>query len=437
MIEFIIFEGTNNSKAFKLSSPMTETELAKIMPFTYSITTYTFPNDLGDKIYSQPVGLFKGTIMNYKFIMRIKNLKATNWWEFRTRWNHKILSVQISGIKGEEWHQNAVNNLLESIKNKFLDGRIHEKTVSACTAFLNLANSKNVEFLTDALFLTAASLIQPIGYEMFHVSYTAYLRRLGIPHSAVSTNINISNRDFIIEIRTNKLEPNNLMPLLSDLIITIENRSDIEIISLVDFKQFLIQNLGGFYEWYNDIKIIKLAALLKIENLTLQQINVKMKEPKSSIKNKINYSRCFISYSSIDSDFARKLHDDLIKNGIQCWFAEKEMLPGKKTYEQVEEALNDSDKVILVLSHSSMKSEWVKTEIANTRSREIMEKCNLLVPVSIIPFNELEKWKNLDSDIGKDSAKEIREYFIPDFTKWKDYRIYNENFQRLLLALEI
>ena len=40
-----------------------------------------------------------------------------------------------------------------------------------------------------------------------------------------------------------------------------------------------------------------------------------------------------------------------------------------------------------------------------------------------------------DADTGKDSAREIREYFIPDFNNWRDYNSYAVGFQRLLQDL--
>jgi hypothetical protein len=33
---------------------------------------------------------------------------------------------------------------------------------------------------------------------------------------------------------------------------------------------------------------------------------------------------------------------------------------------------------------------------------------------------------------GKDSAREIREYFIPDFSEWKEHDKYKKAFERLL-----
>jgi hypothetical protein len=46
------------------------------------------------------------------------------------------------------------------------------------------------------------------------------------------------------------------------------------------------------------------------------------------------------------------------------------------------------------------------------------------------------EWKAFDADSGKDSAREIREYFIPDFSNWKDHDSYQQAFQRLLRDLK-
>jgi hypothetical protein len=41
-------------------------------------------------------------------------------------------------------------------------------------------------------------------------------------------------------------------------------------------------------------------------------------------------------------------------------------------------------------------------------------------------FESLREWACFDADSGKDSAREIREYFIPDFSDRKNY----DNYQR-------
>lgn len=38
---------------------------------------------------------------------------------------------------------------------------------------------------------------------------------------------------------------------------------------------------------------------------------------------------------------------------------------------------------------------------------------------------------------GKDSAREIREYFIPDFSNWKTHEAYQPAFERLLRDLKL
>jgi len=83
-----------------------------------------------------------------------------------------------------------------------------------------------------------------------------------------------------------------------------------------------------------------------------------------------------------------------------------------------------------------MDSEWVKTEIAHARQKELNAKRRVLFPISLVPFEEIKAWKNFDADTGKDSAKEIREYFIPDFTEWKQHDSYSKAFERLLRDLK-
>ena len=48
----------------------------------------------------------------------------------------------------------------------------------------------------------------------------------------------------------------------------------------------------------------------------------------------------------------------------------------------------------------------------------------------------LRDWECFDADTGKDSAHEIREYFIPDFSNWKDHDSYQVAFDRLLKDLK-
>jgi len=53
----------------------------------------------------------------------------------------------------------------------------------------------------------------------------------------------------------------------------------------------------------------------------------------------------------------------------------------------------------------------------------------------VAPFTAIREWECFDADTGKDSAREIREYYIPDFSNWKDDGSYLKAFERLLKDL--
>jgi hypothetical protein len=83
-----------------------------------------------------------------------------------------------------------------------------------------------------------------------------------------------------------------------------------------------------------------------------------------------------------------------------------------------------------------MKSDWVETEISKARKRELREHRRMLFPVRLVDIEKLRDWERFDADIGKDSAREIREYFIPDFSNWKNHDSYQNSFGRLLQDLK-
>jgi hypothetical protein len=60
----------------------------------------------------------------------------------------------------------------------------------------------------------------------------------------------------------------------------------------------------------------------------------------------------------------------------------------------------------------------------------------MLFPISLVPFEHIRGWKQFDADTGIDSAREIREYFIPDFSNWKDSNSYNRALARLIRDLK-
>src|ERR1700722_984790 len=157
---------------------------------------------------------------------------------------------------------------------------------------------------------------------------------------------------------------------------------------------------------------------------------------RSFVTNPIQFYSCFISYSTKDQAFADRLYADLQNKGVRCWFAPHDIQGGRKIHEQIDEAIRLHDKLLLILSSHSMDSEGEKTEIAKTRKRERRDQRRVLFPIRLAPFETLRDWECFDADTGKDSAREIREYFIPDFSNWKNHDSYQEAFQSLIRDLK-
>ena len=139
---------------------------------------------------------------------------------------------------------------------------------------------------------------------------------------------------------------------------------------------------------------------------------------------------------TFDQEFADRLYADLQAKGVRCWFAPEGMKAGRKVHEQIDEAIRLHDRLLLILSEDSMKSEWVNTEIAKARKREVKDGKRVLFPVRLVGFEALRDWECFDGDTGKDSAREIREYFIPDFSHWKEHDSYRVAFDRLVKDLK-
>jgi uncharacterized protein YjbI with pentapeptide repeats len=146
----------------------------------------------------------------------------------------------------------------------------------------------------------------------------------------------------------------------------------------------------------------------------------------------IQFYSCFISYSTKDDEFAQKLYSRMRDEHLRVWFAPEDIRGGQKLFEQIERAIQSHDRLLLVLSEHSIQSEWVITEIRNARRIEAAEKRRKLFPIRLTKFDTLEMWKCFDGDSGKDLAVEIREYYIPDFSNWKDNVAFETAFSRLL-----
>jgi hypothetical protein len=153
--------------------------------------------------------------------------------------------------------------------------------------------------------------------------------------------------------------------------------------------------------------------------------------------NPVQFNSCFISYSSVDEEFAKRLHARMRQAGLRVWFAPEDIKGGEKVLEQVDRAIHIHDKLLLVLSDASMRSGWVTTELRRARNVELGEGRRKLFPIRLIAYEAIQQWKSFDADRGVDVAEEVREYFIPDFSQWKDHDQFETSFERLVRDLSI
>lgn len=145
---------------------------------------------------------------------------------------------------------------------------------------------------------------------------------------------------------------------------------------------------------------------------------------------------CFISYSTNDEEFARRLHSRLRDEKVPVWFAPEDIKGGEKLYDQLERAIQVHDRLLLVLSEHSIKSNWVETEIHKAIETGKRENRQKLFPIRLTDYDTLRNWRCFDADSGRDMAREVREFFIPDFSNWKDHDSFEKAFARLVRDLK-
>jgi uncharacterized protein YjbI with pentapeptide repeats len=149
---------------------------------------------------------------------------------------------------------------------------------------------------------------------------------------------------------------------------------------------------------------------------------------KSLVANPIEYYSCFISYSSKDEEFAKRLHSDLQATNIRCWFAPEDLKIGERFRPKIDEAIRLHDKLLLVLSKNSIASPWVETEVESAFDREHAEGRTVLFPIRL-DSGVMEADKAWAADIR-------RTRHIGDFSEWKNHVSYQKGFGRLLRDLK-
>ncbi len=89
----------------------------------------------------------------------------------------------------------------------------------------------------------------------------------------------------------------------------------------------------------------------------------------------------FISHNREDKPFARRLSCDLQNQGVRTWLDEAELRIGDSLIEKLRQGIDDVEYLAVVLSPSSVASEWVKREVDVAMTQEIRGRRVKVLPL--------------------------------------------------------
>lgn len=101
---------------------------------------------------------------------------------------------------------------------------------------------------------------------------------------------------------------------------------------------------------------------------------------------KESYHGVFLSHTSSDKPFVRKLKEDLESHGVEeIWIDEAEIQIGDSLTKIIEQGLEKTKFICVVLSPESIESNWVQKELEVAMNREITSGEVVVLPIIIEP----------------------------------------------------
>lgn len=113
--------------------------------------------------------------------------------------------------------------------------------------------------------------------------------------------------------------------------------------------------------------------------------------------------KVFISHSSEDKGFANCLYADLVEQGHNPWLDEWDIKGGQSIPNEIQKGLQNADYVVVILSPSSVKSNWVSVEWQTLLWDEINSKQTKVIPLllescTIPPLLKVKKYIDFRED---------------------------------------
>lgn len=178
-------------------------------------------------------------------------------------------------------------------------------------------------------------------------------------------------------------------------------------------------------ESWEDVALIATRILRKTKGLP-KNVAVDIRAPAS-------LPSYFISYSSADEQFAQLLYSRMKEAGLRVWYPPKAPKNKQRLQKQIEQAIEFCDKVIVVFSENSLSSDWIKEGIRIAQYHEVRENVRKLYPIRLVDDRVIRQWTQYDPQFQRDLATDVREYFIHDFSEWRQQEAFNTAFYQLLI----
>jgi hypothetical protein len=119
-----------------------------------------------------------------------------------------------------------------------------------------------------------------------------------------------------------------------------------------------------------------------------------------------SFMAVFISYSHVDAKFVDVLATNLVRSKHHIWMDRWELNIGDSLTDKIEQAITESDAILVILSKTSVESQWCRRELTAGLVRELEERKTLVLPCVIddckLPLFLKDK---LRAEFHKDAGK--------------------------------
>ncbi|HTX77120.1 MAG TPA: toll/interleukin-1 receptor domain-containing protein, partial [Terracidiphilus sp.] len=136
--------------------------------------------------------------------------------------------------------------------------------------------------------------------------------------------------------------------------------------------------IAPLINWANSVGHV-LDLGVRVEQLVDQAVVAKQARRAERTQERV----AFISHSTRDKPFVRRLAADLVAHGVKVWLDEQRLLVGDSVPEKIAQGLAESDLFLIVVSANSVESQWVKKELSSALVHEIERRKVTVLPIRI------------------------------------------------------